>query len=277
MPVTTASAQAPAPPLAGQRVLFLGDSITHHGAYVTFLEYFLEKRFSGSTFDFYSLGLSSETVSGLSEKVHPFPRPDVHDRLRAVLDLIKPDVVFACYGMNDGIYHPQSPARMAAFQAGIKKLIAACKAGGAKVVLLTPPPFDPQPVGGAVRPDGADDYSYLNPYTHYDTVLTEYARWEMTLPAGDAQVIDLHTPLLAYLMEQRRTDPKFAFSPDGIHPSSAGHLLMAQTILASLGLPWHSADLETELAAILADPLYMLIANRNSVRADGWASCVDDT
>ncbi len=273
----SAPARADPPPLAGKRVLFLGDSITQHGRYITLLEYYLDKRFPGSHFEFFSLGLSSETVSGLSEKAHPFPRPYVHERLWAALDLVKPDVVFACYGMNDGIYHPQSQDRMAAFQAGIKKLLAVCKAAHAQVILLTPPPFDPLPVSGATRPDGADDYSYMNPYAHYDSVLNDYAQWEKTLPAADAQVIDLHAPLLQYLMQQRRTNPKFSFSPDGIHPSPVGHLLMAQTILTSLGLPTHSDDLNKELAAVQADPLYALVEHHNSLRADGWTPYVGYT
>ncbi len=273
----TTPAQADAPPLAGKRILFMGDSITQHGRYITFMEYYLDKKFPGSQFDFFSLGLASETVSGLSEKAHPFPRPYAHERLRAALDIVKPDVVFACYGMNDGIYHPQSSDRMAAFQAGIHKLVAVCKADGAKVILLTPPPYDPVPAGGSVRPDGADDYSWLNPYVHYDSVLTDYAAWEMALPPADVQVIDLHTALSQYLAAQRQANPKFSLSPDGIHPAPVGNLLMAQTILTALGLPLHSDNLDSELAAINADPLFALVEKHNALRADGWTSYVGYT
>lgn len=55
-----------------------------------------------------NLGLSSETASGLSEPTHPFPRPDVKTRIDRISEKTKPDVEFICYGMNDGIYHPQS-------------------------------------------------------------------------------------------------------------------------------------------------------------------------
>ena len=34
------------------------------------------------------------------------PRPDLHERLERVLTQTKPDLVFARYGMNDGIYLP---------------------------------------------------------------------------------------------------------------------------------------------------------------------------
>src|ERR1700712_2866829 len=67
--------------LTGQRVLILGDSITQDGRYVTFLEYFLHQIAPREKSDLISIGLSSETLSGLSEKGHPFPRPWVLERL----------------------------------------------------------------------------------------------------------------------------------------------------------------------------------------------------
>ena len=96
--------------LAGAgRVLFLGDSITYSGQYVELIEAYFVTRFPKRQIEFLNLGLPSETVSGLSEPGHAggaFPRPDLHERLARVLEKTKPDVVIACYGMNDGIYLP---------------------------------------------------------------------------------------------------------------------------------------------------------------------------
>ena len=95
--------------LAGKKAVFLGDSITQAGGYITFTEYYLDKLYPQKNFDIYGLGLSSETVSGLSEKNHAggaFPRPCLFERLGRLLERVKPDVVFACYGINDGIYKP---------------------------------------------------------------------------------------------------------------------------------------------------------------------------
>src|SRR6185369_8687498 len=95
--------------VAGKRVVVLGDSITQSGGYVTFLTYYLEKLHPQKNFDILGLGLASETLSGLSEDGHAggkFPRPCLFERLGRLLDKAKPEVVFACYGMNDGIYQP---------------------------------------------------------------------------------------------------------------------------------------------------------------------------
>lgn len=261
-------------PLAGRRVLWLGDSITQAGDYVTFTEYYLARAFPRDRFDIISIGRSSETLSGLSEKVHPGPRPCLFDRLPRALELVKPTLVVACYGMNDGIYHPASAERMQAFQTGVRRLIAACHKVGAQVVLLTPPPFDSGPVKTKVSAD-APDFGYRTPFEGYDKVLADFARWELSLPAADAQVIDLHGPMEAYIADRRQRDPSFGFTRDGIHPDTAGHLLMAQIILRGLGVKVPSAGaLEADLATVQADPLYPLVKRQRETRSGAWLQYV---
>src|SRR4051794_27319162 len=107
-------------PLAGvRRVVFVGDSITYAGQYIEFLEAYLRLKVPALACEFLNLGLPSETSSGLSEPGHAggtFPRPDVHERLDRILEQTKPDLVVACYGMNDGIYHPFSEDRFRKYQ-----------------------------------------------------------------------------------------------------------------------------------------------------------------
>ena len=141
--------------LAGKRVVFLGDSITQAGGYVAFTTYYLEKLYPKKDFDILGLGLASETLSGLSEDGHAggkFPRPCLFERLGRLLEKAKPEVVFACYGMNDGIYLPLDKDRFAAFQKGVTKLIEQCKKAGAKqIYLVTPPIYDFSPEEGRVQ------------------------------------------------------------------------------------------------------------------------------
>jgi lysophospholipase L1-like esterase len=184
-------------------------------------------------------------------------------------------VVVACYGINDGIYHPESPERMKAFQDGTKKLIEVCHAAGAKVVLLTPPPFDRLPVKNLL-PKDAPDFSYRTSYENYDEVLASFAKWEMTLPSAEARTVDLHRAMDDCLAKQRQTVADFSFVRDGIHPNAAGHLLMAQIVLRGLGMSLAdvSADLNQELARIQADPLYPLIKRQREGRSNAWLNYV---
>jgi lysophospholipase L1-like esterase len=149
--------------LAGKRVVFLGDSITQSGGYVAFTTYYLEKLHPKKDFDVLGLGLASETLSGLSEDGHAggkFPRPCLFERLDRVLEKARPEAVFACYGMNEGIYLPLDRDRFAAFRKGVTKLIEQCKKAGVRhVYLVTPPIYDFSPKKGEFN---------------YDAVLTEY-------------------------------------------------------------------------------------------------------
>jgi lysophospholipase L1-like esterase len=269
------SAFAEAPVLAGQRVLVLGDSITQDGRYVSNLEYYLHA--AGKDCDLVSIGLSSETVSGLTEPGNPYPRPCILERLDRALKAVKPTVVLACYGMNDGIYHPSSPERLAAFTDGLRQLIARVRNSGAALVLITPPVFDPVPLAGKTVPATAAKFGYGNTfYVGYDDVLAEFARAEVALKVDGVTVIDLHTPMAAALAARRASDPKFFFAKDGVHPGDLGHLVMAEAIAAGLGLAV-PANPDAELARLSADPVFALVRERRELRSEAWLPYVGYT
>ena len=129
----------------GKRIVFLGDSVTAAGQYVTFLDLQLRLAHGEDAPELINLGLPSEGVTGLSEKPHPFPRHDEHESLTRALEMLKPDVIVACYGINDGIYSPFSESRFEQYKAGIKKLIHEVKSRDIQLVLCTPIAFDAQP------------------------------------------------------------------------------------------------------------------------------------
>jgi len=252
---------------SGQRVLFLGDSITHAGGYVAELESRLRTVDPDGEYELINLGLPSETCSGLSEPAHPFPRPNVHERLARALDKIKPDVVFVCYGMNDGIYHPFSESRFAAYQKGIDKLASDIRATGATLILLTPAPFDPAPLRkkGKLQPVDSDKFAWFQIYEDYDSVMARYAKWVMTRGKKDAaSVIDLHTPVNNAVAKRREEEPEFTMSGDGVHLDGVGHLLLADVIWKSLGY----ATVEP------SKPLRRAVAQRGKIMHDAWLSHV---
>jgi len=235
-----ASAGAIDLPKDGQPILFLGDSITHSGHYVDDFELFLAVKYPDQKFTVIDCGLPSETVSGLSEAGHAggkFPRPDLHERLDRVLATVKPKLVFACYGMNCGIYLPFDEARFAKYREGIERLRAKVKAAGAEIVHLTPPIFDPLPLKGRVVPPNlAKDGQQSE---NYDEVLTRYSAW--LVEQGKTQgwtVIDVHSAMAKVLQEARRSDPTFTFAKDGVHANEAGHHVIASAIVAAFDVPF---------------------------------------
>jgi len=225
-------------PKPGDTVLFLGDSNTFSGHFIANLDLYLTLK-NKPNITLINLGLPSETISGLSEKDHPYPRPNVYERLDRALNTIKPNYVIAGYGMNDGIYSPFDSSRFNNYQEGYTNLIKKCNAINARVMLLTPDPFEPLPVKSKLLPLGKPDYSYKNPYEDYDSVLEKYSKWLKTLETKSMPVADAHTAIRLFLSKQRETQkpPTYIFSGDGIHPNISGHWLVTHEILKGWNAP----------------------------------------
>jgi lysophospholipase L1-like esterase len=233
----------------GQRVVFLGDSNTYAGKYIAYLDAYLCTRFPDKRFELINLGLPSETISGLSEPDHPYPRPNVHDRVERALALAKPDVVVICYGMNDGIYYPFSEERFKKYQQGITELVEKVEKAGAKAMHMSPAPFDATPLKDKVQGKGAEKFSWLRPYQRYDEeVLTRYSEWLLTLRQKKYTVIDAHAALLKHLKTMRKEDPAYRISGDGIHPNANGHLVIALEILKEWQAPTAVKDIAIDVA-----------------------------
>lgn len=221
---------------AGERWLFLGDSITQAGHYVDYIETWMllnEKKAP----EIINLGLSSETVSGLSEEIHPGQRPYVHNRLSKVLERVKPDVVIACYGMNCGIYHPFSKDRFTAYRKGIRKLVEEAQAIGAEVILITPPPY-----AGRVKPKDppkeGEPYGYRAPSPDYNEVLGRYADWILSLNGKHG----IRSVTVRPGIEKFMAD---CYPKEPVHPNEYGHLLMGEAFLQGLGKETGSSLLRT--------------------------------
>ncbi len=257
-------AQAIAPVI--KRILFLGNSITWAGNYVNDIEAYLRVQYPGRQFEFINVGLSSETVSGLSEPGHAggsFPRPDLHERLGRVLEQTKPDLVFACYGMNDGIYMPFDNKRFQKFKDGINWLHDEVVKTSARLIHLTPPYYD------EVRGKSAGYAAVLDRYSDWLISMKRSSKWE---------VIDIHYPMKKYLQAHRDIDVKFglngfALAQDGVHPGEVGHWIMARQILLYLGFKEvaHSPGIAESLQQIQNAPEYVkLVTERQNMMRDAW-------
>jgi lysophospholipase L1-like esterase/pimeloyl-ACP methyl ester carboxylesterase len=254
-------------PEAG-RILFLGDSITYGGAYISMIEAAAIAREPERQIEMLNLGLSSETVSGLSEEGHAngqFPRPDLHERLDRVLAKTKPELVIACYGMNDGIYHPLSPERTIAYQEGMRRLREKVTAAGARIIHLTPPVFDPLPIQERLLPAGLEKYS--KPYSGYNEVLGHYAQWLLSMRPEGWQVLDVHGEMTAALAQARKSDAAFTFARDGIHPNAAGHRVMAQPLLTAWGL---AAEADGRPRHVNGPIILNLVQQKQALLRDAW-------
>src|SRR5262249_31562341 len=146
-----------------------------------------------------------------------FPRPVLSERLARVLSATKPDLVFACYGMNCPIYLPFDEERFAKYQAGINDLKTQVEKNGGPLVVITPPFYD-------------DQRAPLKQVA-YNEVLDRYSAWLLERRKAGWTVIDLHGPMTDEVRRRRESDPKFTFQNDGVHPNDAGQWVVAQQLI----------------------------------------------
>ena len=209
----------------GDRIVFLGDSISEQQLYTNYVEAYLASRYPERKLTFFNAGWGGDTAPGGCARLD-----------RDVLAL-KPDVVTICYGMNDGGYCPMKPEVRDAFVTGMRELVSRLKAAGVRVVLLTPGMVD-----ASVNPDLRKiEYNMRSLRVLADEVLALAA-------AEQLPVADLHTLMNEVDVAAKAADPAFCMIPDSVHPDPAGHLVMAFGLLQALGVPPRHEEVTVDLA-----------------------------
>lgn len=212
-----------------KNIVFIGDSITDIGDFPAIVEAFVLSN-NIKEYDFINLGVSSENVSGVTEKGHPFKRPNALSRIDRITEVIEGEWATVMYGENDGIYRPFSEENFALYKKGITEITEKLKKAGFKVALITPTPFDPISYKGKLSesencPDGTV-------YVEYNSVMTAYADWIRECGLGD-KVIDVNRAVSNYLAERRKDNPVFK-TGDGIHQGKEGDYIIATEVLREL-------------------------------------------
>jgi lysophospholipase L1-like esterase len=196
----------------GDRIVFLGDSITQAGVgpkgYVTLIQKALARK--GVTV--IGAGISGNKV------------PDIQARLQKdVLDK-KPTAVVIYIGIND-VWHGQNdPAKGTSpekFEAGLEDVIGRIQKAGAKVLLCTPS------VIGELKGGRNKNDKRLDEYAAIGRKVAE----KMKVP-----VCDLRKAFVAHLEAHNKENKRNGvLTGDGVHLNDAGNKFVADTMLKSLG------------------------------------------
>lgn len=206
----------------GDRVVFYGDSITDNSPYTTFVETYVLTRFPELNVRYFNAGVGGDRVTGGW-------MGGVDQRLPRDLFSRRPTVVTVMLGMNDGSYRPFDQSIFDTYRTGFEHIVdeAKKKAPNARLFLIKPSPFD----------DVTRDPSFPG---GYNGVLRRYGEFVGELAQKNGYgAIDLNTPVVDMLTSAKEKDPATAAKiiPDRVHPSAAGHLIMAEAILKSWNAP----------------------------------------
>lgn len=230
-----ALAAPPAPPCpaaepsaalkSGDRVVFYGDSITEQRLYTRYVQQYVYVRHPDWDVRFFNAGWGGDTATGGLARLE-----------RDVLWL-KPTLVTLFFGMNDGGYKAPDAPTTKQFTDSLAGIVAALKAKGVRVIVFTPGCVDPD------RQKNLAEARYLDTLEGLARAALDVAR------TSGVPGADVFHPMLACQTALKRQDPQFTMIPDGVHPSPAGHLVVAKVMLEALGLEPFPAlgriDLET--------------------------------
>lgn len=206
----------------GDRIAFYGDSITDNGVYTTLVETYVVTRFPKWTVRFFNAGVGGDRVSG------GWMGP-IEDRLPRDLFSRKPTLVTVMLGMNDAGYREFLQPLLDTYNKGYRHILDQFKKEipKARVWLIKPSPYDdvtrPSTIAGG-----------------YNSVLLRYSEavGQMAQEYGHWQV-DFNFPVSDALYRAYSANPEASarLIADRVHPSNAGHLIMAAALLKAWGAP----------------------------------------
>ncbi len=241
----------------GDRVVFLGDSITEQRLYTTYIEAYALTRYPAWAMTFRNVGWGGDT-SWLRQRAHPdegrlFAAEGadldamVQTAVRQGLDRdvlpLKPTFVTVKFGMNDHSYQAFRPDIFRAYCRSQTEIAKDLEAAGARVTFLTPQPIEEK------RPDPDKDVRNQS--------LSQFATGLQKVATGaKAGFVDLFNPFMALMMAERsKNASSFIGGGDAVHPGPAGQTLMAWIVLKGLGAtaPVSSATIDAQSRSVSAE------------------------
>ncbi|MCE9533577.1 MAG: SGNH/GDSL hydrolase family protein [Planctomycetes bacterium] len=201
-------AEDSAPLKKGDKVIFLGDSITQGGGgpkgYVTLIK----NAFTEKGIEVVNAGISGNKV------------PNLQGRLEKDVLAKKPTLVVIYIGINDvwhGAIDPTKGTTKEKFEEGMKDIVDRIQKAGGKVVLCTPTVIG-EKTGGANKLDAKLD--------EYSDITRKLAK-ELKLP-----LVDLRKAFLDHLKSNNPDNKESkVLTSDTVHLNEAGNKLVAETML----------------------------------------------
>jgi lysophospholipase L1-like esterase len=206
----TAAAADPPPLKKGDRIVFLGDSITQAGVdpkgYVTLIKNQLADKHKDLDIEVIGAGVSGNKV------------PDLQKRLDKDVLAKKPTLVVVYIGINDVWHSEMKPPRGTPkdkYEEGLKEIIGKIKEAGARVVLCTPTVIGEK---SSNKLDGKlDEYSVVSRGVAHD--------------AG-VPLCDLRAAFRDYLVKNNKDNKdQGILTSDRVHLNDAGNKMVAEKIL----------------------------------------------
>lgn len=206
----------------GDRVVFLGDSITAARTYGEIVERYTLAAYPHRRIQFINAGIGGDTAQGGLK------------RLESTVLVHKPTVVTICYGINDiGWGTRATPENIQQYYNGMREITRRCQQAGARVFVLGP----------CATKLGENE----NPNEENKSPLAQMSAHVRKTAAGmGATPIDLYGEFrkIEWVIRQSgREKDSQTHAPDGVHLSELGNLIFGYILLKGMGAPDSVSDL----------------------------------
>ncbi len=200
----------------GERILFLGDSITEQGVkpkgYVALLQEDLRARHPELGLEIIGAGISGNKVTDLEKRLSK----DVIER--------KPNIVVIYIGIND-VWHwaleNHKGTTKEEFERMLREIIARIRYSGSEILLCTP----------SVIGENPDSTVGQNPMLNEYCAISRRVAFDQGI-----RLCDLRKAFIAYLTAHNtEKSEKNILTVDGVHLNDAGNRLVADEMLRFLG------------------------------------------
>ena len=241
----------------GERVTFLGDSITHGGIYHVNLQLFWDLRYPGSGTRLMNCGVSGGSAGGGAARWKSDVLPQRADRVFVMFGMNdvghgnyatvrwKYDILPPRTGQDFVMFEPapkvdekvaaKRRASLDAYRRNMAQIADDAQAAGKRLVVVTPTPYD----------EYGDIYTPNRRQGCNSRGLTAFAAACRELAAErKTELLDLHAPLTEFIRSQR--DYAFCRKGDRVHPTPDGHMIVTALMLESMGVSPVVAQVEID-------------------------------
>ncbi len=212
----------------GDRVCFVGNSITSNGEFYHNILLYYVTRFPDQPVTFFNCGISGDVCSGVLKRMDEDIL--VHNPTHAVIKLGMNDVnrsLYTLYSSTNADTLAKREEAISKYKVKLDNIINIFLSRGIKVILQKPTDYDQTGALKAVNNYGVNDA--LKRCADYIQTLAD----KYKVPVVDYWTIlhDINIQL------QKKDSTATIIGPDRVHPGSAGHLVMAYQFLKTTKAP----------------------------------------
>jgi lysophospholipase L1-like esterase len=216
--------QQPEPFKAGDRIAFVGNSITDGGHYHSYIWLYYMTRFPDRRITCLNAGIGGDVAE------------QIYNRFEADVLAKKPNVITLTWGMNDTGYFEwyKADAKEVA-----KQKLATSYGFYNKLEETLKKRTDIRKIFIGTSPyDETSKFNDKNIFPHKTEALTEVVAFQQAAAKKNGwSFVDFYHPMLEINRREQKLDSTFSLTPnDRIHPDNDGHMVMAYLFLKAQGL-----------------------------------------